>query len=413
MVIFGELFSRGYVNGIIEEAQRHGLKIIYSTVGRRDKDGTLRPLSQEELSNQPKPLVNVPLEAGFDMTPSKAGPSPVDQLAPLKMNDWETAKLNWGQIEQSQKQGREDFALRVAQYMKELAPQIESGKNVLFVHTMAGGVPRAKAVMPAMNRVFKVRGDKFTPSEIFWKTDIGRFCAQNFLEVTAETFRVLLRESSGIADTVKKSGGHVSYVAYGYHGTEVLIDGEYKWQTYSPYVQGWAKLELENIAKESFERGIAACVYNCPEILTNSSSIFQGLEVSLYPLLGALKKEGGKSKVATDLVKHCLAKMAEGTTVDKILKFTDSYMKNPHLLKHSVFEKWPQHNSREQMELMIQSSDELMSWHKDAKDSCNMVLSEEVFKATGVLMFHDSYAPKAPVRWLGHDVLAKVIAREA
>jgi hypothetical protein len=44
LVVFGELFQRGYANGIVDEAERAGLKVIYSTVGRRDNDGKLRPL---------------------------------------------------------------------------------------------------------------------------------------------------------------------------------------------------------------------------------------------------------------------------------------------------------------------------------------------------------------------------------
>ncbi len=35
------------------------------------------------------------------------------------------------------------------------------------------------------------------------------------------------------------------YTAYGYHGTEILIDGEYHWQTYTNYTQGYAKMRLE------------------------------------------------------------------------------------------------------------------------------------------------------------------------
>ncbi len=80
-------------------------------------------------------------------------------------------------------------------------------------------------------------------------------------------------------------------MAFGYHGTEILIDGRYAWQSYSPYLQGFAKVELENIARKALHEGIQASVYNAPEILTNSSSIFLGVEVALYPLLGAMKKE--------------------------------------------------------------------------------------------------------------------------
>ncbi len=45
LVIFGEVFARGYVNGLIEEAQKRQMKVIYSTVGRRDAEGKIRALT--------------------------------------------------------------------------------------------------------------------------------------------------------------------------------------------------------------------------------------------------------------------------------------------------------------------------------------------------------------------------------
>ena len=70
-------------------------------------------------------------------------------------------------------------------------------------------------------------------------------------------------------------------------------------------MQGWAKIKLEQIALDAMKRGTHIAVYNCPEILTNSSSIFQGVEVSLYPLLAALQKEGAHSKSVQALVEQC------------------------------------------------------------------------------------------------------------
>ena len=47
LVLFGELFSKGYANGIVDEAEKMGMTIVRSTVGRRDSDGTLRSLNSE------------------------------------------------------------------------------------------------------------------------------------------------------------------------------------------------------------------------------------------------------------------------------------------------------------------------------------------------------------------------------
>ena len=38
-VLFGELFGRGYANGLIDEARAAGMTIVGITVGRRDETG--------------------------------------------------------------------------------------------------------------------------------------------------------------------------------------------------------------------------------------------------------------------------------------------------------------------------------------------------------------------------------------
>lgn len=411
MVVFGELFSRGYANGIIDEAKKKGLKIIYSTVGRRDREQNLNALSAQELEEKNcSPIINIPLEAGFDMDKSSQGLSPYDQLQGVKMNDWDQVKLDWNQVNESQKKGEERFLKNTKAYMTELKKHIPKGANVLFVHTMAGGVPRAKILMPTMNKVFKGREDRFISSEHFWKSDIGRLCEKNFLEVTANTFKHLIEQSSEIRSNVESSGGKVSYVAYGYHGTEVLIHGKYQWQTYTPYVQGWAKMQLEKYAEGFKKQSISCCVFNCPEILTNSSSIFQGLEVSLYPLLIALKKEGSESPYVQKIIEKCLSLLKPEYKFSDIESFTDKYLTNDIIKRHSSYEKWPQHNSKEQMAYMMDSSDHLAAFHKEANESINALLSEEVFKATGTLMFHEAGHITEPVLWIGHDVIAKTLA---
>ena len=49
-VLFGELFGRGYANGLVNEARKAGMKIVGITVGRRDEGNALRPLNDEELA---------------------------------------------------------------------------------------------------------------------------------------------------------------------------------------------------------------------------------------------------------------------------------------------------------------------------------------------------------------------------
>jgi len=47
LVVFGELFGRGYANGIVDEARRAGMTLVGATVGRRDgSDGPLRQIGR-------------------------------------------------------------------------------------------------------------------------------------------------------------------------------------------------------------------------------------------------------------------------------------------------------------------------------------------------------------------------------
>lgn len=407
LVLFGELFSRGYANGLVEEAERRGMTIVRATVGRREKDGTLRALTAEETENIPKPFINVPLEAGFDMEADSNGQTPCDILKDAKISDWHQLQLNPKSIAECRVKGIERFKTNTALFMKELEQHIPTGANVVFAHLMAGGVPRAKILMPLLNRTFKGTGDRHIPSQTLFDSDIGRFSLENFMEVTAETFRHLVDESAPLRKKLESQGSHVSYTAYGYHGTEVLIDGEYKWQTYTPYFQGWAKMGLEKLSEEYFKQGIHCCVYNCPEILTNSSSVFQGVEVSLYPLLVALQKDGADRKHTEQVLGECQNLLKDGVTFEAILKFSNDYMKNPLTLEHSKYEQWPQNSRQDQMEYMLTSSDYLFSLHKDEKQHITGVLSEVVFKSCGYVMLHDSWAPKAPVAWIGHDLVAR------
>ncbi|MCB0421236.1 MAG: hypothetical protein KDD61_09575 [Bdellovibrionales bacterium] len=411
LVVFGELFQRGYANGIVDEAKKAGMKIIYSTVGRRDENLQLRCLTSDELREKEAPLVNVPLEAGFDLEPSKQGPSPVDQLKGIKLSHWESAELDFAQVEESQKAGRIRFRKAVQDYLVQLEKEIPESANVLFVHTMAGGFPRAKVVMPAANRVFKGSGPRYFSSQTFWESDIGRLCERNFQEVTGETLYHLLDLSSELRNKIEGRGRTVRYVSYGYHGTEILMKDHYQWQSYAPYLQGWAKLRLEEIAKEFWEKGVQVSVFNAPEILTNSSGIFLGVEVSLYPLIRALKKECENKEKVDRLFQACEALLLEEHSLDELLDGADLYFAHPEIKKLTEFSTWPQHNFETQMNLMRDTSSKFLEIHKSDKELIVANLSEVVFQACGRLMIDRSQDLQSPVWWLGHDVIAKVFGQ--
>jgi len=411
LVLFGELFNRGYANGLVEAAEKRGMTVIRSTVGRREKDGTLRALNADEIASVPQPFVNVPLEAGFDLEPAANGLTPVDQLKDVKLSDWESTELNHEALQQSLKSGQARFRQAVRTWVQQVIPLIPKGANVVFAHLMAGGVPRAKIVMPLMNRTFKGHGDRYLASEKFWQSSIGQLCAMSFNEVTANTLDILIHETTELRQHFEATNSKISYLAYGYHGTEVLLGQNFVWQTYTPYLQGWAKMKLEGHAQNWRDKKVAVCVYNCPEILTNSSSIFQGVEVSLYPLLGALQKEAGASANAARVLAECQDLLKSGVSLSDLQKYTDTYLQTPLIRQHCDFGKWPQHTNQAQLELMLNSSDHLIDQHQDPKKLITAVLSEVVFAACGEVMLLDCPNPEAPVSWLNHDVVARTFGQ--
>lgn len=403
LVIFGEVFGRGYVNGLIQEAQKYGLKIIYSTVGRRE-NGVLRKLNGEELAKMPPDTINVPLEAGFDFEKGKEGATPCDLVRDLKMDDWQKAKLDWESIHLSERAGTNRFTQQVEEFYRELQKKLEPKKNVFIAHLMAGGVPRAKIFMAALNRVVKPKGDKFVTSETFWHSDLGKLCDLSFNAVTADTFKILVEKSSSLAST-----NDIRFSAYGYHGTEISTGGDFFWQSYAPYIQGWAKIRLENHS-HGFQKqnSIKTSIYNCPEILTNSSSIFQGVEVPLYPLLSSFKKLGSEKKYTKDLFQKCQALLKSEKTINDLLNVAKEFYNDPEIKRDfNSFEKFPQHNNLSQMQKLVDCSNRIIEMHQDEKNLITFVLSEEILKGTGQLIFHDSFLMPKPVVWLNHDIIVK------
>lgn len=404
-VLFGELFGRGYANGIVDEARKAGMTVIGITVGRRDSDGALRPLNAEELAeaeaNLGGRIINIPLEAGFDMEPASDGQSYCDILKGIKPDAWESFVCDQARLEEVRAKGVARFKGNLARVVTELQQSIPAGVNILFAHSMAGGIPRARLFMPLLNRVFKGSGDKYLQSEQFWNSGLGQLCSASFNEVSADTFSHLLEMTAPLAAT-----NPVRYTAYGYHGCEVLINGKYTWQSYTPYLQGWAKIRLEDHAIAAQKAGIIATVYNCPEIQTNSSALFMGVELSLYPLLQSLVNEGN-GPVAREFIAECSSLLNEGMTIDTVLAAAEKYLANPIMQDFSELSAWPHQSTREQMELMLAASAELIALNKSPKEIVCAPLSRAVFQAVGYLMFHDSWAPEKPVVWLNHDIIAR------
>ena len=163
-------------------------------------------------------------------------------------------------------------------------------------------------------------------------------------------------------------------------------------------------------------------VFNVPEILTRSSKVFPGVEIPLYTLLGALKKSGGKKGEA--LLLSCLQKMESGALAT-VMDSTSEYFLSPANARQSVFEKWPQHNTKEHIEQMLETSKKLSLLHKESSQNITPLLSEAVLKSTGDIMLdwleragtsgNEGNATDGPppgnsrikgVYWIGHQSVA-------
>jgi hypothetical protein len=409
-VLFGELFGRGYVNGLIDEARKAGMTIVGITVGRRDENNALRALNDEELAEAEAKLggriINVPLMAGFDLDAPEGEQNPTEMLSGVTLKSWQEDKLDWEKIERCRQAGVRRFTESAKAAMAEIDKLVPDGANVFFAHTMAGGIPKIKAFLAIANRIYKGRGERFMSSRALLDSDLGKLILMNFDEVTANTLQYLISASAPIRERVASTGGEVRYTAYGYHGTEILIDGKYQWQTYTNYTQGYAKMRLESVAQAAWAQGIPATVFNCPEIRTNSSDIFVGVELSLFPLLAALKKEGGGAW-ADQQWAICQELLGDGVSLQSILDTIEAYNNDATSATFRNFEAWPMDNTPALADVMIGTSEEITGLHKDRKALITDHLSSLVLEGAGPLMFHGAAEKIAPVLWLNHDIIAR------
>lgn len=405
LVLFGELFNRGYANGLVEAAEQKGMKIILATVGRRDENNNLRPLTADEIALQKYPVINIPLEAGFDLEPSSKGQTPVDLCKEASLKEWLQFKVDRQQIEESRIKGRERFTKSVQNYVSELKKHLPQGKNILFAHLMAGGVPRSKIILSILNRVFKGKGDRSIPSQEYWESDLGFVTSMSFDEVTSETFRILVEQTAELRKEKQKEGVQVSYLAYGYHGTEIYHDNQLTWQSYAPYLQGYAKMNLEKYAAQFFKEGVSATVYNCPEILTNSSAIFPGVEIYLYSLYNKILEVKNPNEELKNHLLNIKNKLKDEKGSQDFQNLIHNYFTSPALKSFNQFNIWPQHSTKEQMEIMLQTADDLIALHKTDKEIITLDLSECIIKTCGHYMLSESRKPAQPVYWMGHDLV--------
>jgi hypothetical protein len=311
-------------------------------------------------------------------------------------------------LEETRAKGRNRLKFSLDAFCEKIEEVVPEG-NIVFAHLMAGGVPRSKTVMALLNRVVKGTGEKFFSSQALWDSNLGEVIASNFYEVTAHSFKLLLDASSGLRERLNKAGRQVAYTAYGYHGTEVFIQGQLKWQTYTPYLQGWAKIALENYSIQARAQGIFSTVYNCPEILTNSSSIFQGVEIPLYPLLTAFQKIAPGHRVTKQIHDICQSRLKPDIKLEDVIRVCETVLTDPDVNQFFHYHLWPSHNAQAQLEKILKASDTVIDFHQDTKRLMTADLSEIVLKSCGQIMLNHIGPNGQPVVWLGHDVVTKAV----
>lgn len=414
-VLFGELFGRGYANGLVAQARAAGMTLVGITVGRREADGTLRPLNDQELAdaqtNLGGTIINLPLMAGFDMDAPDGTPTPTEMLGKLTLKSWTDDTLDFDHIARCQTLGVQRFKSTLDQVMAQIDALVPDGAQVFFAHTMAGGIPKAKVFLAIANRIYKGRGERHQSSDVLLASDLGKLILMNFDEVSANTFGYLIEASSALRERVLRTGGNACYSAYGYHGTRILIGDQYRWQSYSNYTQGFAKKRLERIAQEAWARGVHATVYNCPEIRTNSSDIFAGVELPLFSLLRALRREQGGAW-AEGVWQACAERLSDGEAgLAAVMQRIADFYASDVMQRYDNFAAWPMPNSQELADLMIGASDDIVAMHKDRTALITDLLSSLVIEASGAIMFNESAHPSGPVLWLNHDAIAQQLNR--
>ena len=411
-VLFGELFDRGYASGLVRQARAAGMDIVGMTTGRRGDNNVLRALTPEEHAeaeaNLGGRILNVPLMSGFDLDAPEGGPTPRDLIGKLTMANWREHKFDWDYLHTCRELGARRFRDAAAQAFAQLEALIAPGRNVFFAHTMAGGVPKTKIFLALAARIYKGRGPRFLSSAEFLDSDMGRLILQNFEEVTANTFAYLIEGTAALRARVTREGGRVCYSAYGYHGTEILIDDHYQWQSYVNYTQGYAKMKLERIAAQHWAEGVPAVVFNCPEIRTNSSDIFTGVELPLFSLLLALKKENGGAAAQAQW-RACRELLSDPDGLEAVLQRIHDLNRSEVVVRARDFAHWPTPNDPDLAEIVISTSEDIEGLHKSRNALISDYLSTLVVEASGSLIFREMAKPLGPVLWLNHDIIARQI----
>ena len=85
-----------------------------------------------------------------------------------------------------------------------------------------------------------------------------------------------------------------------------------------------------------------------------------------------------------------------------------AYHQDPNINPfYQDLQKWPRHNNPEMVEVMLTASDRIMAMNADKKNLVTDWLSALVVESSGRVMFNEAFAPRGPILWLGHNLIAQ------
>ena len=204
-------------------------------------------------------------------------------------------------------------------------------------------------------------------------------------------------------DTVFVGGGTPSLL--GGEGLAAVLDAVRDNFALAADAEVTTEANPESTSPEFFE-GIRAAGY------TRVSLGMQSAAPAVLKILDRTHSPGRAMQAAAEaLAAACRARLKEGATLEGMLARVEGFLAAPALAPFRSLEAWPQHSSREEMELMLAASDDVLAMSADHKDAVAAELSRAVFGAVGRLMLAEAWEPSSPVRWLNHDVIARRIVQ--
>lgn len=412
VVLIGEYLKDGYLKGVRDFCKRHNWQIFFSTIGRRERvaddslfaTGQLRAPAPQELDSEVEKdnLINLPLEAGFDLVSLSDGRKLSDLLN--KCSEFRKFEISQNDLEEFRSASEVQFKKRLDEFCVQLAPRLEKFDYVLYVHAMAGGTIRHPLALEGLAELLKGTLNLHD----YFKTGLGRAANANINEVSSQTFNYLIDAIKTNA-AMKNLKNEFRIAGYGYHGTKIEIAGAYKWMSLPPYFPAPAKVNLEKISEKNFASGVSCTVFNSPEVVTASSRHFPGISLSSIAFLGSLSKGGHLASPLFSSRFQSETQVIKGFDIEKLSKIADQFFNHP-MFKTFQIEQWPQTCTAEiSNEIRLAQGKITEVTTVPGFRNLTSALSRILIALVGEILVKESVSAKEPIYWAGHDVIIEKI----